>query len=77
MLKAEIIKKLEEDFGMEVLIHTKGEYSYEVLHKAINEYMDRLMEEGREYVYMFSSLLVVDDKSIRVEPMDLWIRFYD
>ena len=78
MKKIENLKeKLEEEFGMEVLIHTTGEYSYEVLSKAINDYMDRLAEEGRENVYMFSSCIVLDDKSVGGYPMDLWIRFYD
>ena len=72
-----LVEKLEEDFGMEVLIHTSREYSYEVLHKSIKDYMRRLMEGGREYVYMFASCIVVDDKSVGGEPMDLWIRFYD
>ena len=75
MTKKEIIEKLEEEFGMEVILHTKGEYSYKTLHKFINDCMDRLLESENAYVYMFSSALVVDDKSISGEPTDLWIKF--
>ena len=77
MTRQEIIKKLEEDFGMEVLIHTAEEYGYKILYKAVHDYMDSLMEEGNEHVYMFASCIVLDDKSIWGEPMDLWVRFYD
>ena len=75
MTKKEIIEKLEDEFGMEVLLHTRNEYSYEVLHKFIDDNMDGLMNSENAYVYMFSSALVVDDKSISGEPTDLWIKF--
>ena len=77
MTKKEIMERLEKDFGMEILIHTAREYSYEVLHKAVKDYMNVLEQEGREHVYMFATCLVIDDKSIGYPPTDLWIRFYE
>ena len=73
----EKLEKEYKDFGWEVALHFQREHTFEECNKAINDYIDRLMEEGREYVYMFASCLVLDDKSVGGEPMDLWIRFYD
>ena len=76
MLKEKLEKEYKE-FGWEVTLHFQKKHTFEECHEAIEAYMRRLTEEGREYVYMFASCLILDDKSVGGEPMDLWIRFYD
>ena len=79
MSKKEIEKMLEKeykDFGWEVALHFQRKHSFEECYEAIEAHMDRLREEGNEYVYIFASCIMLDDKSIGGEPMDLWIKFY-
>ena len=69
----ELIKRLEEEYKMEVILLFWRKHSFEECYEAIEAFINKLMAEGEEYVYFYAVAIEIYDKTPSGE---LWVRFW-